>query len=103
MVTQGRKSMKRLLAIAGAACVLNFASVPVQAKSACDIHHLGYTKAQCDECANMTWSVSRVFPAGACVATQAPPPARIGGPERRAFTPTAKPAPMVPSEAPALP
>lgn len=71
--------MKTLLSIASAVCVLNLASVPVHAKSPCDIHRLGYTKAQCDECSNMTWSVSRVFPAGVCVSTAAPPPVTIGG------------------------
>jgi len=71
--------MKNVLSIAGAACVLGFAAVPAHAKGVCDIHHLGYTKAQCEECSNMTWSVSRVFPAGVCVSTTAPAPVTIGG------------------------
>jgi hypothetical protein len=76
---KGRKSMKTLLSIASAACFLSFASVPAHAKSPCDLHHLGYTKAQCDECSNMTWSISKVFPAGVCVSTTAPAPVTIGG------------------------
>lgn len=52
---------------------------PAPAKMACDIHHLGYTKAQCDNCTNMTWSVSRVFPAGTCVSTAPPQTINIGG------------------------
>ena len=55
--------------IAAAACLLSFASAAAHAKNVCDVHHLGYTKAQCEECSNMTWSVSRVFPNGTCVAT----------------------------------
>ncbi len=77
----------KTLWIATAVCVLSFASVSVHAKSVCDIHRLGYTKTQCDQCSNMTWSVSRVFPAGACVATTAPPPTTIGG-TNRGTTPT---------------
>jgi hypothetical protein len=61
-----------------AACVLGFAGAAVHAKSVCDIHRLGYTKAQCDQCSNMTWSVSRVFPKGECVSTAAPQPITIG-------------------------
>ena len=72
--------MKAKLWIAGAASVLTFASVPVHAKGLCDVHHLGYTKNQCDQCTNMTWSVSRVFPAGACVATTAPTPTPVPAP-----------------------
>jgi hypothetical protein len=64
--------MKILLSMA--ACVFGLACIPAHAKGLCDIHRLGYTKAQCDECANMTWSVSRVFPAGACVSTAASQP-----------------------------
>ena len=63
--------------IAVAACALAFASSTAHAKSACDVHHLGYTKAQCDECTNMTWSVSRVFPNGTCVASPPPAASRI--------------------------
>jgi hypothetical protein len=40
----------------------------------CDIHHLGYTKAQCDTCSNMTWSVSKPFPQGVCASTAPPQP-----------------------------
>jgi len=58
--------------IAATACVLGFASAAVPAKTLCDIHHLGYTKAQCDQCSNMTWSVSRIFPKGECAANAAP-------------------------------
>jgi len=76
--------MKTLVSIAGAAAVC-FATFSAQAKGLCDIHHLGYTKAQCEECMNMTWSVSRVFPGGACVANaQATSASRI---------PTTHPAP----------
>ena len=71
--------MKALLSIAGGACMLGLAAVPAHAKAVCDIHHLGYTKAQCEQCSNMTWSVSRVFPAGVCVSTNAPASATIGG------------------------
>ena len=71
--------MKTLFSIASVVCVLSFASVPVHAKSGCDVHHLGYTKAQCEGCSNMTWSVSKVFPAGTCVGTAAPAPVTIGG------------------------
>jgi hypothetical protein len=66
------------LRIAAAACMVGLGSLGAHAKSACDIHRLGYTKAQCDECANMTWSVSRVFPAGTCVSNAAPQPVTIG-------------------------
>ncbi|HXS51768.1 MAG TPA: hypothetical protein VN782_04495 [Usitatibacter sp.] len=70
----------KTLWIAGAACVVQLATVPAHAKALCDIHRLGYTQAQCDECANMTWSVSRVFPRGTCVSTAAPQPVTIGKP-----------------------
>ncbi len=65
--------------IAGAAWILGLASVAAHAKSVCDIHHLGYTKAQCDACSNMTWSVSRIFPRGTCVSTATPQPVKVGG------------------------
>lgn len=68
--------------IAAAACVLYFAGAAAHAKNVCDVHHLGYTKAQCEECSNMTWSVSRVFPNGTCVAAAAPKPVTIVGGER---------------------
>lgn len=89
--------MKALLSTAGAACVLGFAAGPVHAKNVCDIHHLGYTKAQCEQCSNMTWSVSRVFPAGVCVSTAAPPPVTIGGGANTAKpgTPTPTPKPVL--------
>ena len=64
----------KMLRMAGAVCMLGFASAGVHAKVFCDIHHLGYTKAQCDECTNMTWSVSRIFPQGECVGTTPPQP-----------------------------
>jgi len=68
----------KTLWLAGAICVLGFAGASAHAKGVCDIHRLAYTKAQCDECSNMTWSVSRVFPRGECVATMAPPPVNVG-------------------------
>jgi hypothetical protein len=71
----------KTLWIAGAVCILGFASAGAQAKVFCDIHHLGYTKAQCDDCTNMRWNVSRVFPQGVCASITQPQP-----------TPTAKPA-----------
>lgn len=69
----------KTLWIAGLACVLGFAGVPARAKTLCDVHRLGYTKAQCEQCSNMTWSVSRVFPRGECVSTAAPQTLTIGG------------------------
>jgi hypothetical protein len=62
----------KTLRIACAVCILGFASVTAHAKNVCDIHHLGYTKDQCEQCSNMTWSVTRVTPKGECVST-APP------------------------------
>ena len=53
-----------------------------QVKSMCATNHLGYTQAQCNQCSNMTWSVSRVFPRGVCTATTAyipPQPTPPGG------------------------
>ena len=76
----------KTLWIAFAVCVLGFSSIPAHAKSACDPHRLGYTKAQCDECSNMAWTVSRVFPKGECVAAAVPAPAPAGG---RGTMPTA--------------
>ncbi len=70
----------KILWMAGAACALAFAGSTAHAKAVCDIHHLGYTQAQCDECTNMTWSVSRIFPKGTCVATAAPQAARQPAP-----------------------
>jgi hypothetical protein len=69
----------KTLWFASAVCVLGLASVPAHAKSVCDIHHLGYTKAQCDQCSNMRWSVSKVFPQGECVGTTPPAPINLGG------------------------
>lgn len=69
----------KTLWIAIVACVLGFTSVAVHAKGVCDIHRLGYTKAQCDECSNMRWSVSPVFPKGECVGTTPPAPINLGG------------------------
>ena len=89
--------MKALLSTAGAACVLGLAAAPAYAKTVCDIHHLGYTKAQCEQCSNMTWSVSRVFPAGVCVSTKAPPPVTIGGANN-----ARKPPPPAPPTRPVL-
>jgi len=57
--------------VAAVACVAGFAGVSVDAAGVCDIHRLGYTKAQCDECSNMKWEVTRAFPKGACVAVAA--------------------------------
>lgn len=74
----------KTVSIAAAACLLGLASFAAHSKSPCDIHHLGYTQAQCDECSNMTWSVSRVFPRGQCVATTPPAPITIGGVTRGA-------------------
>lgn len=68
----------KAVSIAAAACVACLASLAAHSKSACDIHRLGYTQAECDECSNMTWSISRVFPRGVCVSTTAPPASRIG-------------------------
>ncbi len=62
---------------AAAVAVVGFGSVHAHAKGVCDIHHLGYTKAQCDECTNMKWSVTRVTPRGECVATTPPPPVNL--------------------------
>ena len=70
----------KTLCMIGLASILYFASAATQAKSACDIHHLGYTEKQCSECSNMTWSVSRVFPKGQCVSTAAPQPVTIAAP-----------------------
>ena len=85
--------MKALLSTA---VVLGFAAVPAHAKNVCDIHHLGYTKAQCEQCSNMSWSVSRVFPAGVCVSNTAPPPVRVGGGNTAPQpTPTPTPKPVL--------
>ncbi|HXZ47793.1 MAG TPA: hypothetical protein VEG27_02180 [Usitatibacter sp.] len=85
----------KTLWIAGAVSVLSFASVPLHAKSVCDIHHLGYTKAQCDQCSNMRWSVTRVTPKGECVATTPPQPITIGGANKGTLPPAPVPAKTV--------
>jgi hypothetical protein len=63
--------MMRKLNTGAMAFTLSMVALAAQAqvKSVCDIHHLGYTQTQCGQCVNMTWSVSRVFPRGVCVAT----------------------------------
>jgi hypothetical protein len=72
----------KAISMAGVVCVLGFAGVTAHAKIVCDIHHLGYTKAQCDECLNMIWSVSRIFPQGTCVSTAAPLQPASPGPNK---------------------
>lgn len=77
--------------IAAVACALTFASATLHAKSACVIRS-GYTKAQCDECSNMKWSVSRAFPKGTCVSTAPPQTLKLNTANKATLPPPA-PAP----------
>lgn len=64
--------MKLLLSIAAGACVLGFASLPAQAKGICNIQQK-HDQAQCNECSNMKWEITRAAPKGECVSS-APAP-----------------------------
>lgn len=76
--------MRALLVITAIVSIFNLASVSTHAQGVCDIRRLGYTKAECNTCSNMIWSVSRVFPRGVCVSNGTSP----SGPPTAACTPT---------------